>query len=175
LINIAEQPMYQVIAGEKKFSVEMKANQLEGKLNGVPFQLNSLEVRPGMWHIIRDNRSFTVISEGLEDDERTHKLRINGKLIRVSVKDKMDMLMEQMGLSSNSGKKVNEIKAPMPGLVLRSVVQEGDMVKKGDTLLVLEAMKMENTIKSPGEGEVSKILVRNGQPVEKGQVLITFR
>ena len=70
--------------------------------------------------------------------------------------------------------KVNEIKAPMPGLVLDIRVAEGDEVKKGDSILVLEAMKMENIIKSPTDGIIKKINVKKGIAVEKNQVLIHF-
>ena len=87
----------------------------------------------------------------------------------------MDLLLESMGLDQVKSKKINEIKAPMPGLVLRSIVAVGDTVAKGDSLLVLEAMKMENVIKSPGEGTIAKILVEKGQAVEKNQVLLIFQ
>ena len=70
--------------------------------------------------------------------------------------------------------KLNEIKAPMPGLVVRITVEEGAEVKKGDSLLVLEAMKMENVIKAPGDAVVGKIKVNAGQAVEKNQLLISF-
>ena len=79
-----------------------------------------------------------------------------------------------MGLNAAISQKVNEVKAPMPGLVLRALVEEGAAVKKGDSLLVLEAMKMENVIKSPVDAVVAKIPVKQGQAVEKNQVLIQF-
>ncbi|MNR65826.1 2-oxoglutarate carboxylase large subunit [compost metagenome] len=69
---------------------------------------------------------------------------------------------------------MKEIKAPMPGLVLNVMVQEGQEVGKGDNLLVLEAMKMENIIKSPDSGIVKKILITKGDKVEKNEVLIQF-
>jgi biotin carboxyl carrier protein len=77
-------------------------------------------------------------------------------------------------MDATAGKKINELKAPMPGLVLRVTANEGEAVKKGDTLLVLEAMKMENSIKSPGDGMVAKIMVKPGQAVEKNQLLVVF-
>lgn len=168
--------MYQATVNDRKFTVETEdISATKGQIDGQAFGLDVLKMQAGMWHVIRDNRSYTVISEGFDDENRVWKLTINGKPVQVGVKNKMELLMEQLGLNTSAGKKVNDLKAPMPGLVLRSVAQEGDTVKKGDTLLVLEAMKMENTIKSPGEGTVQKIMVQPGQAVEKGQVLITFR
>ena len=62
----------------------------------------------------------------------------------------------------------------MPGLVLSVLVTEGDEVKKGDNLLVLEAMKMENMIKSPTDGIIKKIEIKQGNKVEKNELLISF-
>jgi acetyl/propionyl-CoA carboxylase alpha subunit len=167
--------MYKVTAGNKQFSIELKGDSGSGNINGAEFLLDRIQIQPGVWHVLHKNRSYTIISEGTDEDGKTFSLRVNGRPVKVGVKNKLDLLMEQMGFNNQLGRKVNEVKAPMPGLVLRTVVNEGDQVKKGDTLLVLEAMKMENTIKSPGDGEVSKIQVNNGQAVEKGQILITFR
>ncbi len=62
----------------------------------------------------------------------------------------------------------------MPGMVLNILVKEGDVVKKGDPLIVLEAMKMENILKSPTEGTVKKVAAIKGTAVEKNQLLIQF-
>ena len=79
-----------------------------------------------------------------------------------------------MGLSVGGSQKVNVVKAPMPGLVLQITATLGQDVQKGDTLLILEAMKMENVIKATGEGRVKSIAVQQGAAVEKGQLLIEF-
>ena len=71
-------------------------------------------------------------------------------------------------------KKLNEIKAPMPGLILDIKVEVGQEVKKGDPILILEAMKMENILKSPGDGIVKAIKVKVKDNVEKGQLLLEF-
>jgi len=60
----------------------------------------------------------------------------------------------------------------MPGLILRMMVEEGQEVKKGDSLCVLEAMKMENVLKAAGDGVVKKIVVKEKTTVEKGQLMI---
>lgn len=66
------------------------------------------------------------------------------------------------------------LKAPMPGLVVRVTVTDGQLVQAGEGLIVLEAMKMENELRSPAAGTVAAIRVVPGQAVEKGQVLIEF-
>ena len=67
------------------------------------------------------------------------------------------------------------LKAPMPGLVVRVLVQPGDQVAAGQGLVVLEAMKMENELKAPGPGVVEAVSAEPGRAVEKGTVLVTFR
>ena len=100
----------------------------------------------------------------------------NNALLRsrkeVEIKDKYDALLKQLGMDKMLGSKMNLLKAPMPGLVLNVLVKEGDSIKKGDSLLVLEAMKMENNIKAAGDGVVKKVNVQVKQAVEKNQVLI---
>ena len=68
--------------------------------------------------------------------------------------------------------KVNDLKAPMPGLVLDILVKEGDKINKGDTLIVLEAMKMENALKAIADATVKKVSVKKGNTVDKNQVLV---
>jgi biotin carboxyl carrier protein len=109
-----------------------------------------------------------------DHDTKTFSVKLNGKIYPVELKDRFDILLEKMGMNSSAGSKVNMIKAPMPGLIIDLKVKSGDTVKPGDTLLILEAMKMENIIKSPGEGVVKSVKVKKGESVEKNQVLIEF-
>ncbi len=67
-----------------------------------------------------------------------------------------------------------KLAAKMPGMVLNILVDEGQEVKKGDALIVLEAMKMENILKSPVDGVIKKIAINKGVAVEKNQLLIQF-
>ena len=65
-----------------------------------------------------------------------------------------------------------EILAPITGEITKILVREGDLVKKGQTLILLSAMKMENEILAEKEGKVKKIFVKEGEKVEKNQTLI---
>ena len=107
-------------------------------------------------------------------DAKTFLLKINNKVHTVAVKDKFDLLLEKMGMTNGAVAKINNVKAPMPGLVIDLKVKAGDTVKAGDALLILEAMKMENILKSPGEATIKNVKIKKGDTVEKGQVLIEF-
>lgn len=109
-------------------------------------------------------------------DLRGHglKLRIEGRLHSVSLQTPLMQLISELGLEAEPTPMLSEIHAPMPGLVLRVAVEPGQEVAAGDTLLVLEAMKMENAIKAPAAGIVTSVEVSNGQAVEKGALLLKF-
>jgi biotin carboxyl carrier protein len=83
-------------------------------------------------------------------------------------------LISQMGLDKKKVKKLKELSSPMPGRVLKIMVKPGDQINIGDSLLSLEAMKMENILKSDGEGVVREIFINEEQVVDKGEVLIEF-
>ena len=101
-------------------------------------------------------------------------LKINSVKYAIDLKDKYDELLHSLGMDNIASAKINQVKAPMPGMVLNILVHEGNEVKKGDVLLVLEAMKMENMLKSPTDGVIKKIAVQKGNAVEKNQLLIQF-
>lgn len=111
----------------------------------------------------------------LDHATKTVKLKINGIIHTVELKDRYDLLLEKMGINGASANKLNSIKAPMPGLIVKINVAVGDSVKAGDAILVLEAMKMENIIKATGDATVSQVKVKKGDSVVKGQVLLEFK
>ncbi|MEX1189955.1 MAG: acetyl-CoA carboxylase biotin carboxyl carrier protein subunit [Bacteroidia bacterium] len=164
--------MIKSIISDKDFIVEFDASNESGKLNDADFTWDVLSTGSNSANVIYKGKSFNIILESREGD--LFCLKINGKKVEVSTKDKMALLLESMGLNIVTEQKINLVKAPMPGLVLRTLVNPGDAVKKGDALLVLEAMKMENMIKSPSDAVVSKVSVKLGQAVEKNQILIEF-
>ena len=81
-------------------------------------------------------------------------------------------MIRSLGYKLSSGAATNEVKAPMPGIILEMKAQPGDKVKKGDTLLILEAMKMENAILSPKDGVIKSVWSNKGDTVDKNKLLI---
>ncbi len=76
------------------------------------------------------------------------------------------------GITDTKLNKSSKINAPMPGSILKVNVNKGDSVTKGQSLIILEAMKMENEIKSPVDGKISFIKVSKGESVNLGQTLL---
>ncbi|MCB0428486.1 MAG: biotin/lipoyl-binding protein [Flavobacteriales bacterium] len=145
-----------------------------GQLDGKPFSLDVVKEADGNWHVIRGHRSYRVDLLEAVPADKSFVFLINGQKHTVKVDDRFDQLLHSMGLDAHLAAKVDAVKAPMPGKVLKVQVQEGQEVAEGDALLVLEAMKMENVIKSPATSTVKKIHVEAGATVEKNQLLISF-
>jgi biotin carboxyl carrier protein len=132
------------------------------------------KINPSVWHIINELRSYYAEVVSFDSALKTAQIRVNNNLYSVSAKDQFDLLLDKMGLSNLNSAKIGELKAPMPGLVLRTFVKEGDAVSKGDNLLILEAMKMENIIKAPADAVVKTVKIKPGDKVEKAQILLLF-
>lgn len=164
--------MYQTTLNQQPAVIDFTA--AGPTLNGEAFDWNLVRLSERTFHIIRDNRSFTAEVLALNAAEKTVRLKINGHLHEVQLKDRFDLLLEKMGMSSASAAKVDDLKAPMPGLIVGVSVEAGAAVRKGDILLILEAMKMENAIKAPADATVKAIRIQKGDRVEKGQVLVEF-
>lgn len=162
----------QVTRDERSFEVEftndgmlLDGNKVDGDL--VPFAGQS-------YHLIHNNKSFTIDILSVDRGTKQVELKVNGARYSYKVKDRFDLLLENLGMDSLGGGKVSELKAPMPGLVIDVMVEPGQEVQEDDALLILEAMKMENVLKSPGEGVVQSVEVSKGDAVEKNELLIRF-
>lgn len=126
------------------------------------------------FHMIHNHECFTAEIVFVLRAEKQVVVKINNQQYTVQLSDRFDELLKQLGMNTAAAGKINDLKSPMPGLVVKLLVQVGDMVNKGDGLLVLEAMKMENLIKASGNGTVKAIKVSAGTKVEKGELLIQF-
>ncbi len=134
--------------------------------------LDAQQINPSHYHLLHDNRSFKAEIFKPEFLKRRYEIKINSGIYRVQIHNELDQLIDEMGLSLGSAQQINDIKAPMPGLILEVNVEEGSEVKEGDYLLVLEAMKMENTLTAPRDGVVKSVSINKGDTVDKNQLLI---
>jgi biotin carboxyl carrier protein len=164
--------MYKATVNNKAFDIEPRPDDFI--VNGETFQWDISKITDGHFHILHQQKSYRAEVVKVDATAKTCIIKINGRTYSVELKDKFDLLLEKMGMNNQAANKVNNIKAPMPGLIIDLKVKVGDEVKANDILLILEAMKMENIIKSPGEGIVKSVKVKKGDSVEKSQVLIEF-
>ncbi|MBK7852643.1 MAG: biotin/lipoyl-binding protein [Bacteroidetes bacterium] len=164
--------MYKVLVNNQEFKVEYDSTHQS--INGQPFHADVLEFNKGKFHILRDNKSYIAEIIEVKPEEKLFVIKVNNSVYSLSVRDKYDDLLKEMGIDLSAGPKLNDMKAPMPGLVLNVLVESGQTIKKGDAIVVLEAMKMENILKSPADGIVKKVHVTKGDKVEKNQVMVNF-
>lgn len=135
-------------------------------------QLDSLIVNDKNIHILHENKSITTQILNRNFNNQQYKIKVNSNIFKVDISNDLDLLISEMGLSLAAGLQVNEIKAPMPGLILNINVEIGQEVKEGETLLILEAMKMENSITAPRDAVIKSISVKTGNTVAKNELLI---
>ena len=144
------------------------------QVNGKPIAGDLQWISDRKIHLISENRSMEAELVSIDKTTKSIQIKLGNKISKVNLKDRFDLLLEQMGMDNMASQTLKEIKAPMPGLILDLKVKPGDEVKKGEAVLILEAMKMENILKSPGDGVVKAVKVSLNQSVEKNQVLIQF-
>lgn len=164
--------MFSVNLQNTTYSVEKSKDQT--KVNHQPLNWDIKWINDRKVHLIKGSKSMEAELIALDQETKTIQIRLGYQTATLQLKDRFDLLLDKMGMSSTAGGNLKDIKAPMPGLILDLKVKPGDEVKKGDVVLILEAMKMENIIKSPGDGIVKDVKVNLKQSVEKNQILIQF-
>lgn len=136
-------------------------------------QLDIVEYKDGHFHIqLPDGQTRLANLVNADYKTKTITLEINKTQYEVVLKDEFDTLIETLGFEKKTAIKLDNIKAPMPGTVLKILVTPGQALVKGEPLIILEAMKMENVLKASADVVIKKILVKEGDPVEKNKVLI---
>ncbi len=135
-------------------------------------KLDLISTSTNQFHLILNEKTFDaeVINEDLND--KTVSILINGHQYDFKIEDELDQLIQKMGYADKKENQFKELKAPMPGLILDIMVSEGQEVKTGDPLLILEAMKMENIIKASGDGKVKDVRASIGATVEKNEIIL---
>ncbi len=167
--------MYKITIDNHTFEIIVnKDNPQTGTVNGKSFEITVTPVKRKVYQVTYNNKDYFILVKNYESFEKILTLQVNHQTLKLKITDEIDVLLKNLGIDYSDSLKVKEVKAPMPGLVLDVMINQGDTVKKGDNLLVLEAMKMENNIKSPSDGMVKSITVSKGKAVEKNEVLVLF-
>jgi len=140
-------------------------------IDGVP---TSLTIRNA------DTTTFVLSAKGSTErivcqrNEGDFAVLLDGEQHAVTVETERDQLIKQYGRKAESGHVRSEIHAPMPALVVKVEVCEGDEVEAGQGLCILEAMKMENELKAHRSGRVRQVFAKEGKTVEKNELLIVL-
>lgn len=161
---------YVTVINGKRFEIDI--TQDGGLLvNGEPRTVDFLSLGPALYSVVMDNQSYELVIEEREGD---YEVMLRGHLYTGEVLDERAQLLASRrgGLTAETGE--ISIKSPMPGLIVAVAVNEGDAVKPGQTVVILESMKMQNELKAPREGTVQRISVQTGQSVEQGKLLVTI-
>ncbi|MFB6457409.1 biotin/lipoyl-containing protein [Chitinophaga sp. Hz27] len=160
-----------IVNGKASFSVN-KAQTLV--CNDQEVDWSAVKLPSGDYSIIMDGFSYQAQVLKVDREAKTVLLQIGQQQHEVTIEEPIDQLLAAMGIKDAMARKVNDIKAPMPGLILKVLVTPGQAIKKGDPVLILEAMKMENVFKAASDAVVKEIKVAERTAVEKGEVLIVL-
>ena len=158
---------------QKEFEVDV-VSDTEVILNSELKKLDIISLSKEKQHVIIDNKSYSIEFVEFDSEKKIATLKVNNNSYEVAIQDKYDMLLKDLGMNNMTSKVIKEIKAPMPGLVVSIEVEVGQEVSEGDSVLILEAMKMENVLKSPVDGKIKSIKTKQTQTVEKNEILIEF-
>lgn len=134
--------------------------------------LDIVKLSESKFHVLQNKTSYNVAIEQTDFYLKEYIISVNSNSYQVKISNQLDVLIKEMGFHKGASKKVNDIKAPMPGIILSVLVKENQQVKEGETLLILEAMKMENAITCPKDAIIKNITISVNQTVDKGQLLI---
>ena|SRR5712691_5440328 len=131
----------------------------------------------GRYSLIIGGISYEIFARNItkpgEKEQQTYEIYLGGQRFEVSVEDERTMLLAGL-TKTGAGSSASSVQAPMPGLVIGVPVEQGAEVSQGQTVIVLEAMKMENDLAAPISGIVKEVRVSQGQTVDQGEVLVVI-
>jgi biotin carboxyl carrier protein len=160
---------YYVTVAGRSFEVELSPD--ETRLDGQPVSAEVARVAAtDVRSLLLDGASHRLIAR--RRGAGGWSLQLGGRGFDVEVLDERTRAIREMTGASAGHAGPRPIRAPMPGLVVKVEVGEGDTVQEGQGVVIVEAMKMENELRAEGPGMVSRVLVSEGEAVEKDQVLI---
>ena len=129
------------------------------------------KISEGEFSVLIDGKSIHLF---LSRSKHLSTATVNNYIFEIQRETMREKLEKQLQKDSGTKTSAVTVRAPMPGLITKMLIQEGSHINAGDGILVVEAMKMENEIKSPMTGILKKIFVKEKQTVEKNDNLFTI-
>jgi biotin carboxyl carrier protein len=162
---------YIVTIGDSVREIEVNVGD-EIVIDGQRMRVNFQDVAgEPVYSLLLDGRSFEAY---VQPGEAGMQVLLHGQLFSVLVEDDRQRRLRESGTGKVVPLGEYHLKSPMPGLVVALPVQEGQLVARGDNLVILESMKMQNELKAPRDGIVCRLRVSPGESVELNQVLLTL-
>lgn len=162
---------YVTTVDNQEFEIEIVDEhhiRIGGRLLEVDFQ--AISGQP-VFSIILDGKSYeSFVYQGDEDWE----VLIRGRQYQVKIEDEREKRLRAAAGGGVAEGGEFHLKAPMPGLVVSVLVEEGQEVKKGQVMLILESMKMQNELKAPRDGVIGRVRVKAGESVEQKQAMLSI-
>lgn len=145
-------------------------------LDGQSFDVDAKLMKSHIVSALIDNHSYDVDVEKQSPEPLDGRLavRVRGRVVRFEMLDERRKKMKEAQSSRFEHAGAAVVSSPMPGKVMKILVGEGEEVKEGQGVIVVEAMKMENELKAPKAGTVSSIKVKEGDAVESGKPMIVI-
>lgn len=161
---------YVTTIGEREYIVEI-IDERHILLDGMPYEVDfdAVSGQP-VYSLLLDGQSYETY---VYSNEEGWQVLLQGTLYPATVEDEREKRLRLKAGSHIAEREELHLKAPMPGLIVAVLVNEGQTVERGDVLVVLESMKMQNELKSPKAGTVSRIRVKSGDNVEQKQTLLS--
>lgn len=158
---------------ERKYSVKF-LDESHLQLNEKEYEYSIKKISSDSYVLELNNKTF--ICSVIENRNSSFEILVNGNLKKVIsqslISDKAEELLKAQSKEHSS---VMVVKAPMPGLILKIKKQNGEHVERGETVMILEAMKMENEIRAPISGCITLDSIKEGMSVEKNTKLFEIR
>ncbi len=162
---------YVTSTGDESFEIEINGEN-DLLVNGQRMVIDFRSVvGQSVYSLIVNGRSYEAL---VQPTEEGLEVLLHGQLFQVSIEDERQRRLRQSTGSVTVRRGEFHLKAPMPGLIVTVHVREGQEVKKGDRMIVLESMKMQNEISSPTDGTVRTLRIKPGDSVDQNQVLLTL-
>ena len=169
---------YQAEIVDRKYDIEV-VDETHLLINGEKVRFNLQQgSKPEHFSLILGGKSHQL---WIENGEIGHpcsasclRVHLHGFDYEVNIDDERSLKLKEFAGGDASSEAAGQVSAPMPGLVVKLLVESGQEVKKNQGVIIVEAMKMENEIRAPLSGIVKEVRVRERQAVEKGEVLVVI-